>query len=70
MAGKKINPGQTVQINNVDYTALSNWGSPDCKVCDLKDSGYCDEYDCLSGVYFVKKENVNDNMLKLFGSHL
>jgi len=70
MAGKNINPGQDVEINGIQYTALSNWGAPSCKGCDLKDSGYCDEYDCLSGVYFVKKENVNANMLRLFGSHL
>jgi hypothetical protein len=70
MAGKEINPGQIVQIGNVCYTALSDWGSPDCKVCDLQDSGHCDEYECLKGIYFVKTDNVNENMLKLFGSHL
>ena len=70
MAGKKIEPSQNVEINGVVYTALSDWGTPNCECCELKDSGNCDEYDCLSGVYFVKKENVNENMLKLFGSHL
>lgn len=70
MAGKKIEPGQTVEINGVMYTTLSDWGTPNCEGCDLKNSENCDEYDCLSGVYFVKKEAVNENMLKLFGSHL
>jgi hypothetical protein len=66
MAGKSIKPGQVVELGGIKYMALDNWGVPNCKGCDLKYLGYCDVYDCLSGVYFVKKENVNENMRKLF----
>lgn len=66
MAGIKVKPGEIVIIKGIRYMALDNWGTPACKNCDLNGSGCCDIYDCLSGVYFVKEENVTDTMRKLF----